>query len=209
MTGKTDPNKEVLASVLSLDICSSSDMLEDLHRTGNVHRWRNLLIGLKNFLMREAEGFPFELYNFTGDGWLICFNYAVDGAKLLRFLRRMCRTYGQLYRQGILPLLESPPEVSGITMGMDRGRLIKIRMNNRDEYVGRPLNVACRLQGAIKDRDSRPGNKLLMTKHLYDVIREDVTAWKVSEVTRILRNIAGGQRIHCVKLEIMRRRSDR
>lgn len=201
MTRENDPENEVLAAVLSFDICSSTDILEDLHRTENVQKWRNLLIRLKEFLMAEGERFPFELYNFTGDGWLLCFDHDVNGTKLLPFLRRLCKTYKQIYREKVLPVLETPLDMEGLTMGMDRGKLIKIRMNNRDEYVGRPINVACRLQGAIKDRDSRPANKLLMTKHLYGAIKDDVTAWRFTEVTRSLRNIAGGRKLHCIKLE--------
>jgi class 3 adenylate cyclase len=150
--------------------------------------------------VNEGKTFPFDLYNFTGDGWLLRFDYEIDGKKLLPFIQRLCAKYDDLYRDKILPLLETPPEVVGITIGMDRGRLIKIRMNNRNEYVGRPLNVACRLQSAIKDRDPRPANKMLMTKHLYNSIEDDVTPWKFQEAERTLRNIAGGRKLRCMKL---------
>jgi len=201
MTREGETPIEKLSTVLSLDICSSTDILEDLHRTDNVACWRALLIQLKRFLREEGTQFPFELYNFTGDGWLILFDHDVDGAKLIPFLRRLCRTYGRLYREKIRPVLETQAELVGITMGMDRGRLIKIRMNERDEYVGRPLNVACRLQGAIKDRDSHPANKLLMTKHLFNTIKDDTRKWEFKEVNRTLRNIAGGRTVSCMKLE--------
>lgn len=200
MTQENDKTREVMATVLVFDICSSTDILEDLHRTENVYKWRNLLIRLKEFLVKEGKLFPFHLYNFTGDGWLLRFEYNIDGRKLLPFIQRLSAKYESLYRVKILPLLDIPSEVVGITLGMDRGRLIEIRMNNRDEYVGRPLNVACRLQSAIKDRDPKPANKMLMTKHLYNWIKDDVTSWKFSEAERTLRNIAGGKKLHCMKL---------
>jgi len=132
---------------------------------------------------------------------LILFEHDIDGTRLFPFLRRLCSTYDDLYRKKIRPVLETQPGIVGITMGMDRGRLISIRMNNRNEYVGRPLNVACRLQGAIKDRDPRPANKLLMTKHLFDAIKRDVRQWRCKQVTRMLKNVAGGRKISCIKLE--------
>ena len=200
MTRENDDIQEVMATVFIFDICSSTDILEDLHRTGNVKIWRDLLILLKEFLIKEADEFPFKLYKFTGDGWILLFDYDLNGKRLLSFRQRLCITFDSLYRQKILPILETPPNVVGVTMGMDRGRLIKIQMNKQDEYVGRPLNVACRLQSAIKDIDSAPANKMLMTKPLYDSIKQDVISWKFYEVTRTLRNIAGGKELHCIKL---------
>jgi hypothetical protein len=49
MTRENDEMSEVQATVLVFDICSSTDILEDLHRTENVYKWRNLLIRLKGF----------------------------------------------------------------------------------------------------------------------------------------------------------------
>jgi len=56
------------------DICSSTTILEDLLRTDNQVRWRNLLILLKKFLSAEAKTQPFLLYKFIGDGWILLFD---------------------------------------------------------------------------------------------------------------------------------------
>ncbi|ABB30331.1 hypothetical protein GeomeDRAFT_3401 [Geobacter metallireducens RCH3] len=200
MTQESDMAQEVMAAVLVFDICSSTDILEDLHRTDNLQKWRNLLIGVKKFIVEQGDNFPFRLYNFTGDGWILLFDHNIDGEKLLPFIRKLCTTFKHLYEQKIHPVLETPPEIIGLTIGMDRGRLIKIRLNHRDEYVGRPLNVACRLQSAIKDRDKNPANKMLMTKNLYNSIKQDTIQWRFTEVERTLRNIAGSRRVSCMKL---------
>jgi len=205
MTQESDNTREIMTTVLVFDICSSTDILEDLHRTDNLQKWRNLLIGLKKFIIAQSVEFPFQLYNFTGDGWILLFNHDIDGGKLLPFIQELCNTFKSLYEQKIHPVLETPPEIVGLTIGMDRGRLIKIRMNHRDEYMGRPLNVACRLQSAIKDRDNNPANKMLMTKHLYNAIRQDTAEWRFTEVERTLRNIAGSKRISCMKLRSIER----
>jgi class 3 adenylate cyclase len=77
-------------------------------------------------------------------------------------------------------------------------------MNGRDEFVGRPINVACRLQSAIKDKDKRPGNKILISKHLYESIKADLKPKRFGEVRRKLRNIAGGMDISCMKADILK-----
>ena len=148
MTQESDAQQSAVYSVLTFDICSSTDILEDLHRTGSTGRWRDLHIKIKEFLHDKAASFPYRLYNFTGDGWILLFSQKVGGQKLMAFLEELCKTYASLYATKIRPVLETHPEVLGMTFGMDRGQLIKIHMNGRDEFVGRPINVACRLQSA-------------------------------------------------------------
>lgn len=39
----------------------------------------------------------------------------------------------------------------GLTFGADKGQMIRLFMSNQREYIGRPLNIAARLQAAVKD----------------------------------------------------------
>ena len=41
-------------------------------------------------------------------------------------------------------------------LGAEAGNLVRMTMNQRDEYVGRALNVAHRLQDAVKDKERHP-----------------------------------------------------
>ncbi|HEU0047518.1 MAG: hypothetical protein DMG61_21905 [Acidobacteria bacterium] len=65
----TNPKEDLLRerkTVVVFDICSSTTILEDLKESDNQQQWRNLLIGLKNFLVEEREGYvPFDLYKFA------------------------------------------------------------------------------------------------------------------------------------------------
>jgi len=56
------------------------------------------------------------------------------------------------------------------------------------EYVGRALNVACRLQAAIKDNDNSPAYKALVSKAAFNdyftSVPKRVKVWKVKRTLR-------------------------
>ena len=93
MSRVTDELESVRKIVLVSDICSSTGLLEDLVQTENQERWRNLLIRMKKFLMDEKKNIPFEIYKFTGDGWILLFDYETLGEDLIQFLERLCSYY--------------------------------------------------------------------------------------------------------------------
>lgn len=186
--------------VLTFDICSSTDILEDLHRTENIEVWRNFLIWVKKYLNKKSKSESFDLYKFTGDGWIILFDFNYPGEKLIIFVENFCEAFKSKLEQKVLNILEAPPEITGLTFGMDRGTLVKIIMNRRREYVGRPINVACRLQSSIKDKDDFPQYKLMMPNHLYNHLKKDLSDHKCVNAKRKLRNIAGDKVIRCRKI---------
>jgi len=186
--------------VVTFDICSSTAIIEDLHKTENIIKWRDFLIWMKEYLTMKSKEMNFTIYKFTGDGWLLLFDYNYSGDDLITFLQDFCKQFKMRYTKKIEDFLETPPDISGLTFGIDHGSLVQILMNNRMEYVGRAINVACRLQGAIKDRDKSPQYKALLTKPLYQSIRHLIPDIQHVEVRRKLRNIAGGEEVHCVKI---------
>jgi class 3 adenylate cyclase len=93
----------------------------------------------------------------------------------------------------------------GLTFGIDEGMLIHFKMMKRTEYVGRALNVAARLQSAIKDKDKKPSYKCLLSYPAFVSLalpRSERAKYKVKQVTRTLRNIQGGDEYRCVKLSL-------
>ena len=81
--------RTVKHTVVTFDICSSSDILEDLIRTENTKDWRDLLIKVKKFLIRKQSKLNFDLYKFTGDGWILLFDYDCLGKELFDFLKEL------------------------------------------------------------------------------------------------------------------------
>jgi len=202
MTKVSESEQKANKLVMAFDICSSTDILEDLHRTGNVKAWRDLLIKLKEFLLSNSNNYFYNVYNFTGDGWILLFEYDINGAILEKFVSSLCNEYESIYDEKIEPILETTPDVIGIKIGMDRGSITKIVMNKRIEYIGRPINVACRLQVAIT-KNSVEYNiyRMMITKSLYNHLKNDVKEWKAFEVERTLPNIAGNRKINCMLID--------
>ena len=76
-------------------------------------------------------------------------------------------------------------------------------MNEREEYVGRALNIACRLQNAVKDKEPhRDCYKALISARLYNERFAKVsTTYKVESTTCALRNIQGGSGFACRQID--------
>jgi class 3 adenylate cyclase len=188
--------------VLVFDICSSSNILEDLTLSGSLKSFRKLLASLKRFLEEQSGILDFEVYKFTGDGWILLFPPDTDGERLMTFVTRLAKFYKHEFKKTVAPFLQSKPGITGLTFGLDAGPLISLTMHGRREYVGRALNIACRLQSAIKDKDDRPANKILASKPIFRNLLRSLKIYEPVEVSRTLRNIIGGGRYQCIKMRL-------
>ena len=187
--------------VLFFDICSSTSIIEDLMRSERLRLWRNLLIQLKKYLQKESGKYGYEMYKFIGDGWILLFETDIEGKDLFLFLKNLCIEFNNIYRSNIKDVLSIPIDVVGISFGLDKGSLIKILMNSQDEYVGRAMNVAARLQAAIKDNDDDPQGKVLLSNPVYVDLKHGIRkSYKIFRVVRNLRNISGGEKYRAKKL---------
>lgn len=194
MTDTRQQIKKVEKIVVIFDICSSTKVLEDVISTENHRYWRNLHIRLKDFLVSKRADQDFEIYKFLGDGWILLFDMKdCSGEQLVKLLVDISRQYEELFAQEMNPVLQHPRYPIGITFGIDAGTLVRIVMNNLDEYIGRPLNVAARLQGAIKEVCTRPEGKLLMSKSSHRILAFDKIPKYAGQLIEVnLRNIAVG-----------------
>ena len=202
---KSKSTKVVRKIVVFFDICSSTKILEDLSRTENVGRWQNLLIEFEDYLQSKRSSVEFELYKFLGDGWILLFKPQPEGLKIFQFLEDLLDKFVSLYKRRIRNFLTNPISTVGFVFGMDMGSCIKFEMNQQPEYVGRPLNVAGRLQDVVGQRDKKAQNKGLVSKPLYATFtdkREIRRKYKVWSVPRQLRNISGGKNYRCLKVEL-------
>ena len=187
--------------VVAFDICSSSNIIEDLTLTDNLKEMRRLIIFMKKFLMRKAKVMDFNIYKFTGDGWILLFPHETKGRDIMRLLTELSELCRQLFRR-VISFLENKPMIRGLTFGIEEGSLVRLKMAGRIEYVGRPLNIACRLQSAIKDKDRNPAYKVLISRHAFRRMFRNRKQYKPQYVRRKLRNIRGGDNYYCVKLKI-------
>jgi hypothetical protein len=194
--------------VVVLDLCSSSQIMEDLLLNEKFDRYEAFLTCVKRWLMNwtEAHSPPkgrFELYKFTGDGWILLFPDTITGESLVQFMYSLCEMINAELARHIIPSLSTMPVVLGATLGVENGNLIRMTMNEREEYVGRALNIACRLQTAVKDKEPDPGcYKALISARFYNErLAKASTRYKVESTTCSLRNILGGSGIACRKID--------
>ncbi|MBN1664677.1 MAG: hypothetical protein JW943_13845 [Deltaproteobacteria bacterium] len=192
--------KKVNKVVVTIDIVSSSLILEDLIKTDNIKRWQDMLDQMTDYLEINKSNFSADIYKFIGDGWIILFEKpsSVDG--FFKFISSINQNYEKRYINDIYPYLEKPPEISGLTFGIDEGQLIQIRMHEKQEYIGRPINIACRLQGAINEIDIKRGFNVFMSHRLFNSLKVyELDLY--SEVTeRPLRNISEGKNFRCYRI---------
>lgn len=194
--------------VVAFDLCSSSQIIEDLLLSEKFDRYETFLTCVKRWLMNwtnshSPDNGRFDLYKFTGDGWILLFPPATNGQALIGSMCSLCEMISAELARHIIPNLSSVPSVLGATLGVEEGNLIKMTMNERDEYVGRALNIACRLQNAVKEKEPHPGcYKALVSARLYnDRLVQLGMPYKVETATCSLRNILGGSGFACRKID--------
>jgi class 3 adenylate cyclase len=206
--------REVLAKtdgqriVVVFDICSSTKILEDLTSSENLHQWANLLIDIKEFLLQEQRKLGFEIYKFIGDGWILLFDLNLPKSHFIPFLLNLSDEYKVAFKKRVRNLLTTRIQNVGVTFGVDKSTLIPFVMNEQTEYTGRAMNVASRLQGAIKLGDTEPQGKVLMSKPVYEYLRPNISKdYRVVGVDRELNNVAGGNEYCAIKLYLYEKSS--
>ena len=113
---------------------------------------------------------------------------------LFRSWHRFSDAYRASFEKRLRCVLSAEVE-AGLAFGVDKVGLsnhtmISLILHKKTEYVGMPLNMAARLQGAIKDNDKAEGRVLMSAsayKHLkYGIPRDK---YRIVKVKRDLRNV--------------------
>lgn len=197
------PNATDDVVVVAFDMCSSSKILEDLTRTNSLNQFDHLLKNLQLWLAANAKTNGYVLYKFTGDGWILLFPVGeLTGLALMAFLLKLCEQHQKFRGDFVDSHLESTPEAIGITIGIDFGPVKLVKFATGDiEFVGRSINVACRLQTAVKYKTPGPDYRCLMSRKVYNALMKDVTEFQFGPANRVLRNISGGERYQCYKVD--------
>lgn len=193
------------AIVVAFDMCSSSNIIEELTLNGDIGRLKRFLGSIKHFLAKQQNKVLFDPYKFTGDGWILLFPPNTDGNALGEFLTDLSKFYAKEFRQKLRPYLTNPPSVTGLTFGIDKGPIEGFTMYGQPEYVGRTINIACRLQGAVKHKGGKPAYKALVSNAVYAEYFKEFDFPKVFRARRTLRNINNNKIYRCRKIELLAR----
>jgi class 3 adenylate cyclase len=188
------------AAVTVVDIRSSTSILEDLKQTDNLRRWRNLLIGLKQFLLRQRSEVGLETYKFIGDGWILLSPATIPKVAFTEVLSNLSMEFDSSFDASIANFLQHRPAKVGLTFGIDSGDLVQLEMNEQVEYLGRAINVAARLQDAAKRIEGAGNYQALFSNNAFHEMRPSHNHQiPVRTVQVSLRNVANGDRYECVE----------
>jgi hypothetical protein len=189
------------AIIVVFDFCSSSELVEALTLRGSVEPYKALLTSIKRHLAAAQKSVTFDPYKFTGDGWILLFPSDTSGAVLWEFLLDLCDAYRRVYRENLLPHLETPPRVEGLTFGIEQGPIHNLTIFRQSEYLGRSLAIACRLQNAVRDNRA-PGYKALVTAAFFRQYFSDISELRAMPKRLQFRNIREGRdfKAHSINL---------
>jgi hypothetical protein len=120
--------------VVVFDLCSSSQIIEDLLLSNRFDRYETFLTCVKRWLMNWTEQHSqvnghFELYKFTGDGWILLFPATTNGKALINSMYSLCEMINAELARHIVPSLSSLPAV----LGADARRRTRQPAPNDDE----------------------------------------------------------------------------
>jgi len=192
-------------TVLVLDICSSSNVIEDLTLINKVGVMEDFLKAIRKIFIQILGRIAFREYKFTGDGWIFLCSGArkLSGDRFLRCLNELSIHFRARFKEQIACLLERRLDITGLTFGADQGNLVIVKLGGKIECIGRPLNIACRLQNAIKDIEDDPAYKILLSKHLFSSFTDYPDgSYIVEKIPLELRNIRSGREYEGIKVSL-------
>jgi hypothetical protein len=148
------------AIVLAFDICSSSDIIEDLTTKNDIPRYQQLLGGIEHYLAKAQRKVSFDPYKFTGDGWILIFpEKSTNGRALLHLMRDLSVCFRSEFKK-LAKHLDTLPDITGINFGADVGEIWHMKIYGTDEYIGRPSTLLVGSKPLSRTRTARPHTRL-------------------------------------------------
>jgi hypothetical protein len=187
-------------SVLTFDICSSSAMLEDLHRRNEIEKYSILIDDIMRFLKKNATRYNYDIYKFLGDGFILIFSDSTSIDLILEFCTALTSECNAYIKEFIHLHIEAEGSIRrrGITMGVDKGYVSKLLIDGKDEYVGRPINISTRFQSSLDGEEHT--NRALLSLKLYYEIKEPNFKALCNETSRTLKNMANNSKVKCYEI---------
>jgi class 3 adenylate cyclase len=147
--------------VVVVDICSSTSILERLKQTDNLDVWRTFLQHTKEIVASAGAFIDLEVYKFIGDGWILLFPGTTPTDSVCFFMQKVSRSFHRMFESSVRQLIGQQIKPIGLTFGIDSGELVSLIMDEKLEHLGRAINVASRLQSAVKELEVEGAGHLL------------------------------------------------
>ena len=185
--------------ILFFDICSSSEILEDLNSQDKLEKWKNFIIAVSKIIESKSKEFNAINYKFLGDGFIVLLDKGMSD-KVIKYCKKISSEVLRLLETLINEETSIEIKRKGITMGIEYGSINEINIGETKEYIGRSLNIAARLQGSLKAEEHV--NKLLISKIVKNQICKDYKKEIYKETTRSLRNISENKNFYCYEIDL-------
>jgi class 3 adenylate cyclase len=187
-----------IKTVFVFDICSSTSIIEDLHRTEQTARYDELIRSIRTFLQQNQKSFGYEIYKFVGDGFILLFSETQAMDSIMTFSIALTTKCFIFIKDFLATYVETTSlERTGLTTGIDKGEVFYTDLGDAGlcEYFGRPINVACRLQASLDKPEH--ANKVLISKKCYLEISSKALRIACAETKRKLRNVNSTMEVRC------------
>jgi hypothetical protein len=89
----------------------------------------------------------------------------------------------------------------GVTMGMDKGQVIMMRLYGNKEYMGKAINAAARFQSLLKLPEE--SNKLIVSAAVKADIQGQLGGARTRERKEVLRNLYGNEAVPCFEIDLL------
>ena len=186
--------------VIVVDLCSSSVILEKLQEQDKLRVWRKFWKGIFNHVSKLSwNGAKCIVYKFVGDGFILLYrpHYARD---IMAFCESLKTYINENTNQIIEDHISGFSGRTGITIGIDKGEVIRMRLRGNPEYMGKAINVAARLQSLLKLPEH--SNKLLVSMAVKNEIQEQIGDAVCKPVEESLHNLYGNSHITFYEIEM-------
>lgn len=187
--------------ILIFDICSSSQIIEDLQNNERMDVWDDFLLDITK-VMEEyiaESGIEALIYKFLGDGYILIVSKK-HSDEILPLCYNIYNTLINRIKKLIEEFSNIEPNRIGITIGVDYGRLHQIGIRGKEEFVGKSINTAARLQASLKEKEHE--NKLLISKVVKKSICGPYKSDLYKSTTRQMRNLYGENKFYCYEIDL-------
>ena len=199
---KLKPLSKIFTSeyyVIVFDLCSSSILLEKLQEQNRLNIWRKFWKDIFKYLNKiSSSGAKCIVYKFVGDGFILLYKPRYKN-NLLSFCDNIKIYINEKVNNIIKNNFTDYAERIGITIGIDKGTVIRMRLYGNVEYMGKAINVAARLQSLLKLPEH--SNKILVSQQVQTEISEQLTDRTYKSIEATLHNLHGDKSITCYEIE--------
>jgi class 3 adenylate cyclase len=198
--------------ILVIDISSSTQMMDYLDKNNEIEYYKNLLVGIfydiSHFQTKLEKYFPYQpmnIYKFTGDGFILAFDEIIPVEYILLCCIRLVEVmrYSFLHFKAYSYANINDPYILdriGLTFGLSYGPIYSLNETFQgsmfeNEFFGKPINIACRLQAALKHKHH--SNICLMDSYCFSRITNNVFKTACIQTEKHLKGIDSIENYEC------------